>query len=77
MTSCRDLKDLLSVVTVHREVQESETEVVWTRQESRPRIRRTKDYGDDTTWEKKVWNTEAEMDGLCQPGHDSHRNDKR
>ena len=35
--------------THHREVQESETEVVWTRQEARPRIRRTKDPGDGTT----------------------------
>ena len=35
------------------EVQESETEVVWTREETRPRIRRKKDSGDDTTWEKK------------------------
>ena len=29
------------------------------------------------TWEKKKRNTEAEMDGLCQPRHESHRNDKR
>ena len=28
------------------------------------------------TWEKKARKTEAEMDGLCQPGHESHRNNK-
>ena len=30
-----------------------------------------------STWEKKARKTEAEMDGLCQPGHESHRNNKR
>ena len=44
--------------------------------------RRDQDYvgrktGDSTTWEKKAEKTEAEMDGLCQPRHESHRNDKR
>ena len=29
--------------------------------------------GDGTTWEKKKRKTEAEMDGLCQPRHESHR----
>ena len=29
------------------------------------------------TWEKKAKKPEAEMYGLCQPGHESHRNDKR
>ena len=29
------------------------------------------------TWEKKAKKTEAEMYGLCQPGHETHRNDKR
>ena len=28
-------------------------------------------------WEKNARKTEAEMDGLCQPGHESHRNDER
>ena len=28
-------------------------------------------------WEKKKRKTEAEMDGLCQPRHESHRNDER
>ena len=36
-----------------------------------------KDSGDGTTWEKKERNTEAEMDGLCQPIHESHQNDER
>ena len=60
-----------------REVQENATEVVWPRKEARPRLRRRKDSGDGTTREKKARKTEAEMDGLCQPRHDSHRNDKR
>ena len=61
----------------NREVQESKTEVVWPRKETRPRIRRQKDSGDGTTWEKKKRKTEAEMDGLCQSRHESHRNDER
>ena len=36
----------------NREVQESKTEVVWPRNEARPRTRRKKDSGDGTTWEK-------------------------
>ena len=32
---------------------------------------------DDTTREKKARKTEVEMDGLCQPRHESHRNDGR
>ena len=36
-----------------------------------------KDFGDGTTWEKKKRKTEAKMDGLCQPSHESHRNDNR
>ena len=28
--------------------------------------------GDGTTWEKKKRKTEAEMDGLCQPRHESY-----
>ena len=38
---------------------------------------RKKDSGDGTTSEKKARKTEAEMDELCQPGHESHRNEKR
>ena len=33
----------------HRDVQESKLEVVWKRQEARPRLRRKKDSGDGTT----------------------------
>ena len=61
----------------HREVQESVTEVVWPRKEARPRLRRKKVSGDGTTREKKARKTEAEMDGLCQPRHESYRNDER
>ena len=60
-----------------REVQESATEMVWPRKKARPRIRRKKDYGDGTTRENKARKTEAEMGGLCQPRHESHRNDVR
>ena len=59
-----------------REVLESATQVVWPRKEERPRLRRKKDSGDGTTREKKARKTEAEMDGLCQPRHESHRNDE-
>ena len=61
----------------HREEQESKSGVVWTRQEARPTIRRKKDSGDGITWEKKMRKIEAEVDGLYQAGHESHRNDKR
>ena len=63
----------------HREVQESSTDVVWPRIEAIPRHRGKKDSGDGTTREKKARKTEAEMghDGLCQPRHESHRNDER
>ena len=60
-----------------REVQESATQVVWPRKEVRPRLRRKSDSGDGTTREKKARKTEADMDGLCQPRHESHRNDER
>ena len=55
----------------HREVQKSETEVVWTHERTIPGIRRKTDTGDGTTWEKRK--TEAEMAGLCQPRHESHQ----
>ena len=59
-------------------MQESETEeAVWPRKEARPGIRRKKDSGEGTNREKKARKTEAEMDGLCQPRHESHRNDER
>ena len=52
-------------------------QVVWTCEETRPRIHRKKDSGDGATWEKKKMKTKAEMDGLCRPRHDSYRNDNR
>ena len=58
-------------------MQESATHVVWTRKEARPRLCRKTDSGDCTTRETKARKTEAEMDGLCQPRHESHRNDER
>ena len=61
----------------HREVQESATQVGWPRKEARPIPRRKKDSGDGTTRGKKARMTEAEMGGLFQPRHDSHRNDER
>ena len=60
-----------------REVQESATQVVWPRKEARRRLRRKKDSGDGSTRETKARKIEAEMDGLCQPRHDSHRNYER
>ena len=60
-----------------REAQESATEVVWPRKEERPRLRSKKYYGDIATHEKKARKIEAEMDGLCQPRHESHQNDER
>ena len=52
--------------------------MVWPRKEARPRLRGKKDSGDDrpTTWEKNK-KYRPEIDGLCQPRHESHRNDKR
>ena len=40
--------------------------MVWKRKEAIPRLRRKKNYGDGTTWEKNARKNEAEMDGLCQ-----------
>ena len=50
---------------------------VWTRKEARPRKRQKKDSGDGTIWGKMKRMTEAEMDGQCQPRHESHRNNER
>ena len=71
-----NIKERLKVESI-REVHESATEVVWPRKEARPRLRRKKDSGDGTTRVKKARKTEAEMDGLCQPRLESHRNDER
>ena len=51
------------------------TEVVWPK-EARPRLRRKKDSGDGTNRETKARKTEAEMDGLCQPRHESSERQK-
>ena len=59
MTSGRELK----YREHHIEIQENKIEVVWIRQEVRPRIRRKKDSGDGTTWEENSRKTEAEIDG--------------
>ena len=45
--------------------------------EARPRLCWKKEAGDGTTRGKKARKTEAEMDGLCQPRHESHRNVER
>ena len=73
-----NIKERLKVESItERCAQESTTHVVWPRKEARPRLRRKTDSGDGTTREKKVRKTEAEMDGLCQPRHESNRNDER
>ena len=71
-----NIKERLNIESI-TEMQESTTEVVWPRKEARPRLRRKKDSGDGTTREKKARKTEAEMDGLYQPRHESHLNDER
>ena len=71
-----NIKERLKVESI-TEVQESATRVVWPRKEARPRLRRKTDFRDGSTREKKARKTEAEMDGLCQPRHESHRNDER
>ena len=58
-------------------MQESATQVVWARKKARPRLRRKKDSGDGTTREKKARKAETDIDGLCQPRHESHQNDER
>ena len=50
---------------------------VWTREETMPRIRLKKDSGDGSTGEKKKRKTEAEMNELCQPRHESYRDNNR
>ena len=58
-------------------MQEFKAEVVWPRKEAIPRLCRKTDSGDGTTCEQKARKAESEMDGLCQPKHESHRNDER
>ena len=58
----------------HREVQESETGMVWTCEETIPKIRRKTDTGDGATWEKRRGRpANADLDGLCQPRPDTVR----
>ena len=45
----------------HRELQESETEVVWACEETRSRILRKTDTGYGTIWETKKGMTTAEL----------------
>ena len=52
-------------------------EVVLTRKEAIPRLRGKKDFEYGPTSEKKAMKTEAEMDGLYQPRHESYRDNKR
>ena len=54
-----DIREKLKVENITERCRK--TEVVWPRKETRPRIRRKKDPGDYTTWEKKKRKTEAEM----------------
>ena len=73
-----NIREILKVENIiYREVQESETEGVWTREETIPILSRKRDSGDGTTWEKKKRKTEADMNGLFQPRHDSYRDNRR
>ena len=58
-------------------MQESKTDMVWTRKEARPRTRRKKDSGDGATREGKKMKTDVEMDGLCQPRQKKLSENKR
>ena len=62
--------------TPHRCV-ENETEMGWTREETRPRKCRKTDNGDGTTWEKKKRETKAEVDGLCQLRRERYSDNRR
>ena len=66
-----DIREKLKVQNITERCQKSKTEVVWSRKEARPRIRRNK-YSGEEKEENRSW------DGwLCQPRHESHRNDER
>ena len=71
-----DIRDRLKVENITERCRKARLRWFGTRKEARPRICRKKDSGHGTTWEKKARKTEAEMDGLCQPGHESHQNDE-
>ena len=72
-----DIRERLKVENITERCRKARLRWFGTRQEAIPRIRRKKDSGHGTTWEKKARKTEAEMDGLYQPGHESHRNEKK
>ena len=72
-----DIRERLKVENITESLRSKARLMCLTRDETRPRIRREKDSGDGTTWEKKKRKTEAEMDGLCQPRHESYRNNRR
>ena len=72
-----DIRDRLKVENITERCRKARLRWFGTCQEARPRIRRKKYSGDGTTWKKKARMTEAEMDGLCQPGHESHRNNNK
>ena len=71
-----DIRDRLKVENITERCRKARLRWSGTRQEVIPRIRRKKDSGHGTTWEKKARKTEAEMDGVCQSGYKSHRNEK-
>ena len=58
-------------------MKEGETDVVWTREETRQRIGGKKYSGKCTTWEKTKRKTELEMDGLCQQRYERYGWTKR
>ena len=71
------IREILKVENIAESCRKARLRWFGTRQEAIPIIRRKKDSGHGTTWEKKARMTESEMDGLCQPGHEGHRNEKR
>ena len=72
-----DIRDRLKVENITERCRKARLRWFGTREEAIPRICRKNHAGHGTTWEKKARKTEAEMDGLCQPGHESHWNEKR
>ena len=49
------------------------SDLILTCEETRPRLRRKTNTRDGAIMEKKNRQTESEMDGLCQPRHESYR----
>ena len=77
MTTTHTLRDLVRNDNIRERLKESKTEAVWRLKEARPRLRRKKDSGDGNTREKRKRKTEAAMDGLCQPRHESYQDNRR